>query len=184
MIHDAVFNTNSPNLVFWVSIVVDIQTVSIAIASAGVFAAAIYYILQIRHQAKTRQMETIIMVNPWSRMTGEELREAMHKVEDIKYENLDDYIAKYSEKSEDKMLVRLADYFEGIGILLHRKLVDVDAIYDLWGPAIIELWEKVKPVIEEMRKRFNQPTLYTFYEYLHKEMKKRQQERTKYLLSL
>jgi len=30
----------------------DIQTVSIAIASAGVFAAAIYYIWQIRHQSK------------------------------------------------------------------------------------------------------------------------------------
>lgn len=161
-----------------------LQTVSIAIASAGVFVAAIYYILQIRHQAKTRQTETIITLNPWSRMTGEELREAIDKVGTIKYENVDDYIAKYGEKPEDKMLIRLADYFEGIGILLHRKLVDVNATYDLWGPVIIELWEKVKPVIEEMRKRFNEPTYYTFYEYLYKEMKKRQQERTKYLLSL
>jgi hypothetical protein len=30
---------------------IDIQTVSIAIASASVFVAAIYYIFQIRHQA-------------------------------------------------------------------------------------------------------------------------------------
>jgi hypothetical protein len=55
MVYDVVFNTNSPNLVFWVSRMVDIQTVSIAIASAGVFLAAIYYILQIRHQTRIRQ---------------------------------------------------------------------------------------------------------------------------------
>jgi hypothetical protein len=49
MIHDAVFNTNSPNLVFWVSIVVDIQTVSIAVASAGVFIGS--YLLHVADQA-------------------------------------------------------------------------------------------------------------------------------------
>ena len=41
-------------------IVVDImllQTISIAIASAGVFLAAIYYIFQIRHQDKMRHLD-------------------------------------------------------------------------------------------------------------------------------
>jgi len=36
---------------------VDIQTISIAIASTGVFLAAIYYIFQIRHQTRIRQTE-------------------------------------------------------------------------------------------------------------------------------
>ena len=36
---------------------VDIQTVSIAIASAGVLVAAIYYVLETRHQNKMRQTE-------------------------------------------------------------------------------------------------------------------------------
>ena len=34
---------------------VDIQTVSIAIASASVVAGVVYYALQLRHQAKARQ---------------------------------------------------------------------------------------------------------------------------------
>jgi hypothetical protein len=38
-----------------VPMVVDIPTVFIAVASAGVFLAAIYYIFQIRHQTKIRQ---------------------------------------------------------------------------------------------------------------------------------
>jgi hypothetical protein len=40
--HDVVFDTNSPNLVLWVLIVVDIQTASIVIASASVVAGVIY----------------------------------------------------------------------------------------------------------------------------------------------
>jgi hypothetical protein len=36
MVYDVVFNTNSPNLVFWVSIVVDITEISAIVAAAGV----------------------------------------------------------------------------------------------------------------------------------------------------
>lgn len=39
---------------------VDVQTVSIAIASAGVFVAAIYYMLQLRHQSKMRKTEMVM----------------------------------------------------------------------------------------------------------------------------
>jgi len=39
---------------------VDVQTVSIAVASAGVFAAAIYYILQLKHQSKVRQTDLLV----------------------------------------------------------------------------------------------------------------------------
>ena len=43
---------NTLNLVFWVSRVVDIQTVSIMLASASVIAGVIYYALQIGIRAK------------------------------------------------------------------------------------------------------------------------------------
>jgi len=42
---------------------VDIQTVSIAIASAGVFAAAVYYILQLKHQTKIRLVRTAFCID-------------------------------------------------------------------------------------------------------------------------
>jgi hypothetical protein len=39
---------------------VDIQTISIAIASAGVLLAAIYYVLQIKHQTRLRQTDMVM----------------------------------------------------------------------------------------------------------------------------
>jgi len=59
-LHDVVFNTDSPNLVFWVSSMVDIQTVSIAIASASVVAAGIYYVFHLRNQTRARHTELVM----------------------------------------------------------------------------------------------------------------------------
>lgn len=39
---------------------VDLQTVSVTVASASVVVAAIYYIFQVRHQRKTRDTELVM----------------------------------------------------------------------------------------------------------------------------
>jgi hypothetical protein len=56
---------------------VDIQTISIAIASAGVFGAAVYYVLQMRHQAKARQTDLIIRL--YSLVGSKEFSELLRK---------------------------------------------------------------------------------------------------------
>jgi hypothetical protein len=53
-----------------VSIVVDIQTVSIAIASASVVAGVVYYALQLRNQTKIRK--TDLLVRLYSTMTSKD----------------------------------------------------------------------------------------------------------------
>jgi hypothetical protein len=45
---------------------VDIAAVSIVIASAGVLAGVIYYVLEIRHQSRLRQTESVIKLSPCS----------------------------------------------------------------------------------------------------------------------
>lgn len=57
---------------------VDIQTVSIAIASAGVFAASIYYILQIRHQNRMRQTDLVMKL--YSQFNSFEFQKVWYEV--------------------------------------------------------------------------------------------------------
>jgi hypothetical protein len=73
-----------------VSKVVDIQTISIAIASAGVFAAAIYYIFQIRHQIRLRQTDLVMRL--YSTFASVDHRTAGKKVIWIDYKDYDDYV--------------------------------------------------------------------------------------------
>ena len=61
---------------------------------------------------------------------------------------------------------------------MHRKLVDVDLIRELF--AVRMSWEKMKPIAEGLRKQFNEPHLYEWFEYLYNEVRKREQGGVKY----
>jgi len=152
---------------------VDVSTVSIAIASAGVLAGVIYYVLEIRHQSRLRRTESVIRLSPWFNMNAREVQEAVTQVCSIEYKNYEDYLERYSEKPEHMTLKILGNYFEGIGILVYRKLVETDIVYDFWGQIIQSSWEKIQPMVVDMRKDISDPNMFRFWEYLYNDMKKR-----------
>lgn len=154
----------------------DISTVSILIASAGVLAGVIYYILEIRHQSRLRQTESVIRLSPWFNMNAREVQEAITQVCALEYENYGDYLAKYSGKPEDTTLKILGNYFEGVGILVYRRLVEADIVYDFWGDIVRSSWNEVRPLIVEMRKDSGDLDMFRYWEYLSDEMGKRKQK--------
>jgi hypothetical protein len=154
---------------------IDVSTVSIVIASAGVLAGVVYYILDIRHQSRLRQWENVIRLSPYFSMNAREVQEAITLVCSIEYEDYKDYLEKYSGKQEDMMLKILGNYFEGIGILVHRKLVREDIVYDFWGDIIESSWEKIQPLVADMRRDTGDQNMFRFWENLYNEMKKREQ---------
>ena len=84
---------------------VDVQTASVAIASAGVLLGVIYYILEIRHQGRIRQMESLIRLSPWFNMDAREVQEAITQVCSIKCSSYSDYLERYSGKPENTSLI-------------------------------------------------------------------------------
>ena len=152
-----------------------LQTVSIAIASAGVFLAAIYYILQIRHQTRMRQ--TDILWRIYSSFNTRETREAGIKLQSLEFRDYNDYVKKYgqffSENPVGMALGTVGNLYEGIGILLHRQLIDLELASEFLPVSMT--WEKIKSVIEGARQQYNMPKLYEWFEYLYNEVKKREQ---------
>jgi hypothetical protein len=49
----------------------------------------------------------------------------------------------------------IVNFYEGISILVHRKLVDVDIVMELFP--VDAYWEKIRPVIEGVRKHYDRP---------------------------
>ena len=74
----------------------------------------------------------------------------------------------------------LAAYFEGIGVLVRKGLLDLDLVVDLFSGRIIAVWEKFSNNldVEEARKRRNDPKMHDDFEYLYHEMKQRQPQAT------
>jgi hypothetical protein len=156
---------------------VDITEISAAVAATGVIIGVIYYILEIRHQNRVRQTDLIMRLqSTWS---SREFRESYTAVMKMKFKDYDEYAEKYplwegTGTPETLAVVEVGSFFDGIGILLHRKLIDIEMVDELFSFYIKAAWEKLKPGIEGRRKELD-PTLRKWFEYLYNEMQKREQ---------
>lgn len=153
---------------------VDIQTISIAVASSSVTVAAIYYVWQIRHQTRIRQTDLVMRL--YSTYYSKEFSEALTRFLTADFKNYDDFVEKYgpipSENPVQIAFQMVGTFFEGIGELLHKKLIDVEIVEDIF--AVEVYWTKVEPLMKDIRKQFA-PGLWEWFEYLHNEVKKRKQ---------
>jgi hypothetical protein len=149
---------------------VDIQTVSIAIASAGVFAAAIYYIFQIRHQNRMRQTDLVMKL--YSQFNSLEFQKILWEILNREAKDYDDYVRRYGFAEA----TAVGMFFEGIGILLKRKLIDIELVDDMFTTPIKSTWEKMKDITLSYRKARNQQEILEWFEYLYNEMKKRERK--------
>lgn len=158
----------------------DIQSVSVAIAAASVVAGVIYYSFQLRHQTRIRQTDLVVRLNPWFDLNAIELQQMFLKVFTLEYKDYDDFVKKYGpptiETPVNMALLALGNYFEGVGTLLYRKLVEIDIVWDACGVNVPVLWPKMKPFIEGLRKQLKEPQIYTYFEYLYNELQRREQQ--------
>ncbi len=156
------------------------QTASIAIASASVVVGVIYYIFQIRHQTRTRQTDLIIRL--YSTIVQREFVENDVSIFNQDINDLDGFMRKYGsfpkfmESADYAPYMQDHEFFEGVGILLRRKLIDIELVDDLFSTPIITVWEKTLPVTKALREYFKRPQLSEWFEYLYNEMKIREQK--------
>jgi hypothetical protein len=153
-----------------VSKVVDITEISAMVAAAGVLVGVVYYILDMRHQSKVRQTDLIMRL--YSSYGSIEFQEVLWRFLAREYKDFDDYEKQYGWAE----VVSIGVFFEGIGILLKRKLANIQLVDDLFTGPVKLTWEKMKPLVVDNRKHWNSPEAYEWFEYLYKEMKKREQK--------
>jgi len=130
---------------------VDIQTVSIAIASASVFLAAIYYIFQLRYNMKAREME-ICRLNTLDYASEQGMRRYA-TVMIMEWKDYEDFMEKYGY-SNPEMFGKWTSQFltwETLGTLVKNKVVRAERLYDLGAYGAIRGWEKFKDIIQSRR---------------------------------
>ncbi len=153
----------------------DIPSISIVIAATSVVVGVIFAILQLRNAMKQRRTE--ILMNLYSRFGSAEFANALERIRTNEYTDYHEYVEKYGVAE----LFQVGSVFEGLGFLLHRKLVDKDLASLFSSSESLITWEKIKPMIEDARKQLSQrkageyiPML-VWWEYFYNEVKKREQ---------
>ncbi|HUW48564.1 MAG TPA: hypothetical protein VMW36_07470 [Patescibacteria group bacterium] len=149
---------------------VDIQTVSVAIASTSVVIVAIYYVFQIRHQTRLRQTDLVMRL--YSTFGSKEFQDAWTRIESIEFKNYDEYVKKCGLGD----YAQCATFFEGIGVLLQKKLIDINLVDVLFSVPLKFMYERMKPIIEGNREQFHDQRVFENFEYVYNEMQKREQK--------
>jgi hypothetical protein len=158
---------------------VDITEISAMVAAAGVMIGVVYYILDIRHQARTRQTDFIMRL--YSTYGSKEFHDILVELHNLRFNDYEDFVKTYgpwlSKESAQTAIFVVSTYFSEIGTLLHRKIIDINFLYDIWGSTSIKMnWEKVKPVVLGLREQFHDPRVFGSFEYLYNEVKKKEQK--------
>jgi hypothetical protein len=149
---------------------VDIQTVSVAIASTSVVIVAIYYVFQIRHQTRLRQTDLVMRL--YSTFGSKEFQDAWTRIESNEFKNYSEYVKKCGLGD----YAQCATFFEGIGVLLQKKLIDINLIDALFSVPLKRMYERMKPIVEGNREQFHDQRVFENFEYVYNEMQKREQK--------
>jgi len=156
----------------------DVQTVSIAIASVGVFAAAIYYIFQIRHQEKMRHLDLFMRL--YSTWGSKDMLDAHRRFVVIEVKDYDSFVKKHGPMTKSSQIHTDIDqigwFFNLMGFLVKEKIVQIKLVDELLGYWVIKNWESIEPLVYGWRKQYNIPESYQWFEYLYNEMQKREKK--------
>jgi hypothetical protein len=100
----------------------------------------------------------------------------------LEYKDYNNFVEKYgsfiSGKPAPEAVIRICSYFEIVGILLKRKLLSTDIVWDFYGMYTTMMAKLLMPLIEGFREEYNVRE-FEHGEYLFNEMKKREQQLAK-----
>lgn len=145
-----------------------VTTVSIVLAAASVVVASVFYSFQIWNQTRLRRTDLLLRL--YATFDTLEFQDAFHHLYWGEYRDYDTFLEHV--EGDRHVGTYVATFYDQVGALLRRKLIDYDLVDDLLGNSAIQLWEKFAPVVCEARARYD-PRLYEHFEFLYEEMSRR-----------
>ena len=162
---------------------IELSVIRDLVAIFGVIAGFTYYVLIVRNSQRTQQLQletrqAQLFMTVHGHFTDTRFHRQGNAIRfQWEWSDFDDFIEKYGPVNNLEAwadLLSVFTAFEGIGLLVKKKLVDIDMVEELMLGLITRTWERIETVIFEYRERFNWPETGRSFEYLYKEMKKRE----------
>jgi hypothetical protein len=149
---------------------VNISEISTIAAAAGVLIGVVLTVVELRNLVKQRK--TDLVTHLYSIYSSEGFQKEWHSFMTEELGSLKAYQEKFGVEFPPS-----AVFFNEIGILLEKGLVDVNLVNSLFGGVVPRYWKKMKPFLEICRKEVGQPKLGRGIEYLGKEIQKLQSKK-------
>lgn len=148
----------------------DVASASIVIACISVVVAVVLAVLQLREQNQTRQAQ--LFMDIYDQFYSPEFNERwMRLVYTINEEEWidSDGTPKWLKGEIDSFVEinSLNCFFEGIGLLVFKKLIDINLVAQLMSTPIVLTWNRVSKHVTRTREILGRPQVFEWFEYLH-----------------
>ena len=135
---------------------VTLETVLDVIPLMSLVVVLAYYTLTIRNQNRTRQAQ--LLMNLYETYRSQESRLQSLEIQSWTWKNMDDFWDKYGQDKNPEAWAKWeakASFFNGVGILLRRKLIDIKLLDDLLTSSVNRHWNVLGmgQVLVDWRKR-------------------------------
>lgn len=166
-----------------------LQTIGILLTGLTVSIAAIYYTLTLRYTRKNQEMslkaqeqaletrQAQLIMNLSDTYRDKEFRRQFYRfVFQQEWEDFEDWWSKFDPRKNVDTIAdtgALMGFYEGIGFLVKKDLIDIEYVDDLFGPGMSMIWGKYKPLLYDSRD-FLGVHIYPNLEYLADELEKKE----------
>ncbi|MGD0805819.1 MAG: hypothetical protein ABSA11_17290 [Candidatus Bathyarchaeia archaeon] len=150
---------------------VDAQTIGVLITATSVTVAAIYYVTTLGEARKSRHMQ--FLMQTINEFRNEDAWKRYLTLMNMEWRDYDDFEKKYgSDNNPDSYAERSTNwqYYNNLGYMVSKKFIRADELFDLMGEGIIWEWQKWGGMIKEIRRRYSQPFLYAYFDFLADEL--------------
>jgi hypothetical protein len=161
-----------------------IQTISIVFTGISISLAAFYYINTLRNTRKNQQLtletrQAQLFMSLYETHRSPELRKLYTRVRDREWTDFEDWQKKYGPENNPDASIEyqsLMNFFDGVGLLVKRGLIDISLVHDLMFISTNRIWNLHKSVIYNVRISSGYPSLWEHFEYLSNELIKYHEE--------
>ena len=160
---------------------VTVETVLDVIPVVSLVVVLAYYTITVRNQNKTRQAQ--LLMGLYDTYRSREFRANVTELRSQEWTDFDDFWEKYGEENNPEAWtswLSVAAFFNGVGVLLKRNLIDIVLVEDLLANVVFGSWSRMHVPLYGYRKWqtrsvIGQEILHGF-EYLYEQLKQRATE--------
>jgi len=110
-------------------------------------------VMELRHMRQTRETEletrqAQLFKQIYDRFESSEFQRNDYLFTQWEWEDFEDFRERYGDAESYSIHSSIGTFYEGIGVLVNRGLIDVEFVDDLMSGCILRYWEKIKPVNE------------------------------------
>jgi len=171
-----------------------IETLAFVLTGLGLAASIVYYANILNNTNKTRELQlesqeltrkaqeqaletrqAQLFMSLYETHRSPEFRKQYTRVRDREWTDLDDWQKKYGPENNPDASAEyqsLMSFFDGVGLLVRRELIDISLVHDLMYISTNRIWKFHKPVIYNIRITSGYPNLWEHFEYLSDELEK------------